>query len=81
MNISEKSLEFCLRLEKEYLERVGMLKEKAESCNPAQRGAYLSHAAQRQKDAIRMRANYDAQMGWLVENNYELYLEMKQKYG
>jgi len=77
INITRKDIEFCRRMIAEYLAKAEALEAKAETCHPGQRGGLLSHAAQRRKDASRMEANYDAQMGWLVENNFKLYCQLK----
>ncbi len=77
INVEEKGVLFCRKKAADYLEQEKAYKEKAAICSPPQRGAYRSHAVQRKKDARRMQANYDAQMGWLVENNYPLYQKLK----
>lgn len=78
MNITKNGVLFCRDMVAEYLEQAKTYEDKAETCSPHQRGAYRSHATQSRKNAQRMQANYDAQMGWLVEHNYPLYLELKE---
>ena len=77
ININEQGVLFCRQKAAEYLEQVEGYEKKAANCPPRQRGPYRSQAVQRGKDAQRMLANYDAQMGWLVEHNYPLYLKLK----
>lgn len=81
LKITKKDVEFCREKSAEYIEQAKAYEDKAKVCAPRQRGAYRSHAVQRRKDAQRMQANYDAQMGWLVAHNYSLYLELKQEEG
>jgi hypothetical protein len=52
----------------------------AEKCKPAARGAHRSHAVQKRKSAARMEANLAAQLGWLAENNIELWLALKDEF-
>ncbi len=77
ININKKDVLFCRQTAAKYLEQAKSYEEKAANCSPRQRGPYRSQAVQRGKDAQRMQANYDAQMGWLVEHNYPLYLNLK----
>lgn len=77
LNIREKDVIFCREMAVEYLKQAKDYEAKALTCDPPQRGPYRSQAVQRKKDAERMQANYDAQMGWLVENNYPLYQKLK----
>lgn len=77
LNIRGKDVLFCREMVTEYLEQVKSYEAKILTCASRQRGAFRSHAVQRKKDAERMQANYDAQMGWLVENNYPLYQKLK----
>lgn len=77
INITEKDVLFCRQMATKYLKQAKRYEEKAAKCSPRQRGPYRSQAVQRGKDAQRMQANYDAQMGWLVEHNYALYQKLK----
>lgn len=77
INITEKDVLFCRKKTAEYLEQAKSYEEKAANGSPRQRGPYRSQAVQRKKNAERLQANYDAQMGWLVENNYPLYQKLK----
>lgn len=78
INITKEDVQFCRRKVAEYLARAEELEAKAQSCKPAQRGGYRSHAVQCRKNAQRMRANEASQMGWLAENNFELWENLNE---
>ncbi|MHC4195643.1 MAG: hypothetical protein ACYSYU_10810 [Planctomycetota bacterium] len=79
INVTRKDVEFCRNTAEKYLAEAAALEAKAKTCKPKQRGAYRSHAKQKRDSAARMQANADAQMGWLAENNFDLWLELKEK--
>jgi hypothetical protein len=80
MNVTEESLEFCRGKADEYRRDAVGHEAMAEKCKPAARGAHRSHAVQKRKSADRMEANLAAQLGWLAENNIELWLALKDEF-